>query len=122
MHVNVFTYYENKLALKAAGKHARRRPRPARPKRARVRRSGPPWYDTWACRATLVGLLVGQVLWFLKLREAVPPAVVCSLFAAWGLLFGMAVDWGLFRMRKILKALRGDRLTADDVLVLAGRR
>lgn len=120
MLVNVFTYYENRLALKAAGK--RRRKRSLRPKRARVPRSGPPWYDTWAFRGALAGLAAGQVLWVLKLRDVVPPAVVCTLLCLWGLFFGMTLDWGLFRMRKVRQALRGDRLGADDVLVLAGRR
>ena len=34
----------------------------------------------------------------------------------------MAVDWTLARLRKFVRALRGDRLSTDDVLVLAGRR
>ena len=120
MHVNVFTYYENKLALKAAGKVARKRRR--RAPKPRVARTGPAWYDTWAFRGALGGLVAAQLLWFVKLREAVPPAVLCTLLGCWGLILGMAVDWGLARLRKFVRALRGDRLSTDDVLVLAGRR
>ena len=120
MVINVFNYYEQREALKRAAKaSARYRAAQAKPKR--VRPAGTPWYKTWACRCALAGMFAGELLWFFYLRQ-VPPAVTISLLGAWGILLGAALDWAFFRLRKILGALRGDRLSVDDVRALSRRR
>lgn len=109
MTVNVYTYYENKLALERARRACATRV--AKPRR-RLLPLGP---------MTSAGLMMGLVMAMgVALVEPIAPLeALAAGCAAWGGLCGVFLDWLAGRFRRMMAALRGEPLTAEDIRDLA---
>ncbi|MBI3929230.1 MAG: hypothetical protein HY319_27035 [Armatimonadetes bacterium] len=106
MTVNVYTYYQNKIAFQAYGRRVRR----ATPRRRSLASLGP-----LARAGALLGLMTGLLL-VLATPVADPPVVTMSAVGLfWGGGLGYAGDRLLRRARKILAVLRGEPLSHEDL-------
>lgn len=105
MTVNVYTYYENKLALEKARRACGTPPRKAR---RRLLPLGP---------MTSAGIMMGLVVAMgVALVEPVAPLEALTAgCAAWGGLCGLFLDWLTGRFRRMMAALRGEPLTLEDI-------
>ena len=111
MTVNVFTYYENKLAFEKANQE-RARSAPPRPKRTPM--------GTFTRIGVLAGLVAGAVLYCLGLDPA-SGALAAGLLACWGGGLGSLLDWFGGRVRRFCDTLCGRPLDPDEVRDLVSR-
>lgn len=111
MTVNVFTYYENKLAFEKANKE---RARVATPKRKSAAAG------TFARLGVVAGLTAGAVLYCLGLDPA-SGALAAGILAAWGGGLGSLLDWFGGRVRRFCDTLCGRPLDPAEVRDLVSR-
>ncbi len=108
MTVNVYTYYENKLALEKAQRSGRSM------SRRRILTKGEPWFGTFTKIGMVAGLFSGIALCALGL-DPESSGLASLALALWGGGVGRLLDNLGDRCKRFFRALRGEPLDAEEL-------
>lgn len=123
MAINVYDYYENRLALERAGVRVRRDSSPRGPRRFLRRPTFRLPSPSTRVLGVLLGLASGLALALVPVSGHRPPvALLLLLGAVWGFLGGSLVDWARDRSRLVAAALRGEPIGREGARRLVDRR